>query len=44
MIEAVSARIRGEDAWVLPLATTEAVAATLDAIAAAPAQQPAGLG
>jgi predicted dehydrogenase len=44
MIEAVSARIRGEDAWVLPLATTEAVAATLDAIAAAPAEEPAGLG
>ena len=34
MIEAVSARIRGEDAWVLPLDTSEAVAATLDAIAA----------
>jgi predicted dehydrogenase len=37
MVEAVSARIRGEDAWVLPLATSEAVAATLDAIAATPA-------
>ncbi|HYO19839.1 MAG TPA: Gfo/Idh/MocA family oxidoreductase, partial [Dermatophilaceae bacterium] len=35
MVEAVSARIRGADAWVLPLATTESVAATLDAIAAA---------
>jgi D-xylose 1-dehydrogenase (NADP+, D-xylono-1,5-lactone-forming) len=34
MVEAVSARIRGEDAWVLPLATSQAVAATLDAIAA----------
>ena len=34
MVEAVSARIRGEDAWVLPLDTSEAVAATLDAIAA----------
>jgi predicted dehydrogenase len=37
MLEAVSARIRGEDAWVLPLSTSAAVAATLDAIAAAPA-------
>jgi predicted dehydrogenase len=34
MIEAVSARIRGEAAWVLPLDTSMAVAATLDAIAA----------
>lgn len=34
MIEAVSARVRGEDAWVLPLATSVAVAAALDAIAA----------
>jgi hypothetical protein len=34
MVEAVSARIRGEDAWVLPLGTSQAVAATLDAIAA----------
>ena len=34
MIEAVSARVRGEDAWVLPLATSAHVAATLDAIAA----------
>jgi predicted dehydrogenase len=34
MIEAVSARIRGEVAWVLPLDTSMAVAATLDAIAA----------
>ncbi len=32
MIEAVSARIRGEAAWVLPLSTSWAVAATLDAI------------
>jgi len=40
MVEAVSARIRGEDAWVLPLDTSEAVAATLDAIAAtAPASR-----
>ena len=36
MIEAVSARIRGEDAWVLALETSAAVAATLDAIAAQP--------
>jgi hypothetical protein len=36
MVEAVSARIRGEDAWVLPLSTSEAVAAALDAIAATP--------
>jgi predicted dehydrogenase len=36
MVEAVSARIRGEDAWVLPLATSEAVAAALDAIAETP--------
>jgi D-xylose 1-dehydrogenase (NADP+, D-xylono-1,5-lactone-forming) len=35
MVEAVSARIRGEEAaWVLPLDTSEAVAAALDAIAA----------
>ena len=34
MVEAVSARIRGEDAWVLPLDTSAAVAAALDAIAA----------
>ncbi len=34
MIEAVSARVRGEDSWVLPLATSAHVAATLDAIAA----------
>jgi hypothetical protein len=32
MLEAVSARIRGEDAWVLPLSTSLAVAATLDEI------------
>ncbi len=37
MVEAVSARIRGEDAWVLPLSTSHAVAATLDRIASAPA-------
>jgi D-xylose 1-dehydrogenase (NADP+, D-xylono-1,5-lactone-forming) len=37
MVEAVSARIRGEDAWVLPLATSAAVATTLDAIAGTPA-------
>jgi len=36
MVEAVSARIRGEDAWVLPLATSAAVAATVDAIAQSP--------
>jgi predicted dehydrogenase len=30
MIEAVSARIRGEEAWVLPLSTSLAVARTLD--------------
>ncbi len=36
MIEAVSARIRGEDAWVLALETSAGVAATLDAIAAQP--------
>jgi D-xylose 1-dehydrogenase (NADP+, D-xylono-1,5-lactone-forming) len=36
MVEAVSARIRGEDAWVLPLSVTASVAATLDGIAAAP--------
>ncbi len=34
MIEAVSTRIRGEAAWVLPLDTSMAVAATLDAIVA----------
>jgi len=33
MIEAVSARIRGEDRWVLPLDITEAVATAIDAIA-----------
>jgi predicted dehydrogenase len=32
MVEAVSARIRGEDAWVLPLATSEAVARSIDAV------------
>ena len=37
MVEAVSSRIRGEEAWVLPLATSASVAATLDAIAATPA-------
>jgi predicted dehydrogenase len=36
MVEAVSARIRGAGAWVLPLDTSASVAATLDAIAAAP--------
>ncbi|HSO03602.1 MAG TPA: Gfo/Idh/MocA family oxidoreductase [Candidatus Limnocylindrales bacterium] len=36
MVEAVSARIRGEDAWVLPLVTSAAVAATVDAIAQSP--------
>ncbi|HEX6889025.1 MAG TPA: hypothetical protein VF143_13040, partial [Candidatus Nanopelagicales bacterium] len=36
MLEAVSARIRGEEAWVLPLSTSAAVAATLDAIAGTP--------
>ena len=33
MLEAVSARIRGAEAWVLPLATSQRVAATLDSIA-----------
>jgi len=33
MVEAVSAKIRGDDAWVLPLSTSAQVAATLDAIA-----------
>ncbi len=37
MVEAVSARIRGTDAWVLPLSTSYAVAAVLDAIASADA-------
>ncbi|HYN55621.1 MAG TPA: Gfo/Idh/MocA family oxidoreductase [Motilibacterales bacterium] len=37
MVEAVSERVRGGDAWVLPLSTSLAVAATVDAIAAAPA-------
>ena len=36
MVEAVSARIRGEDAWVLPLSTSALVATTLDQIAATP--------
>lgn len=35
MVQAVSGRIRGEDPWVLPLGTSQAVAAALDAIAAA---------
>jgi hypothetical protein len=35
MLEAVSARIRGRQAWVLPLATSHAVAAAVDGIAAA---------
>jgi xylose dehydrogenase (NAD/NADP) len=34
MIEAISARITGRDAWVLPLSASAAVAATLDEIAA----------
>ena len=34
MVEAVSDRIRGGDAWVLPLSATAAVAAQLDAVAA----------
>jgi len=33
MIEAVSSRVRGQDAWVLPLSTSLAVASTLDVIA-----------
>jgi xylose dehydrogenase (NAD/NADP) len=37
MLEAVSARIRGRDAWVLPLTTSVAVAAAVDAIARAAA-------
>ena len=36
MVEAVSDRIRGGDSWVLPLSTSLAVAAAVDAIAAAP--------
>lgn len=32
MVEAVSARVAGEDAWVLPLSTSLSVARTLDAI------------
>lgn len=40
MVEAVSARIRGEDAWVLPLSTSAVVAATLDQIAATPTSEP----
>jgi xylose dehydrogenase (NAD/NADP) len=36
MVEAVSARVRGEDAWVLPLADSRACAATLDAVRDAP--------
>ncbi len=34
MLEAMSARVRGDDAWLLPLSTSWQVAATLDAIAA----------
>jgi xylose dehydrogenase (NAD/NADP) len=41
MVEAMSARIGGADAWLLPLADSVAVAATLDAIAASPATAPA---
>lgn len=37
MVEAVSARVGGHDAWVLPLTTSAAVARALDAIAAAAA-------
>jgi len=36
MVEAVSARSSGQDAWVLPLSTSAGVAATLDAITRAP--------
>jgi predicted dehydrogenase len=36
MVEAVSDRIRGQDAWVLPLETSREVAEVLDLIAAAP--------
>jgi D-xylose 1-dehydrogenase (NADP+, D-xylono-1,5-lactone-forming) len=35
MVQAVSARIRGDDAWVLPLAESRLVARTLDAIRSA---------
>jgi predicted dehydrogenase len=35
MVEAVSARVLGEDAWVLPLTASQAVAAALDAVAGA---------
>jgi predicted dehydrogenase len=46
MIEAVSARIGGGDAWVLPLAVSRAVASILDAVAlrAAAASSPPGPG
>jgi hypothetical protein len=37
MVEAVSARIHGEDAWVLPLSTSLTVARLLDDISAAAA-------
>ncbi|HYN74983.1 MAG TPA: hypothetical protein VEV13_02195, partial [Candidatus Limnocylindria bacterium] len=37
MVEAVSARAAGQDAWVLPLTTSAAVARALDAVAAAAA-------
>ncbi len=37
MVEAGSARFRREDAWVLPLATSEAIVAPLDAVGGAPA-------
>jgi hypothetical protein len=35
MVEAVSARVRGEDAWVVPLADSRLCAVVLDAIRAA---------
>lgn len=35
MVESVSARVAGEDAWVLPLSTSHAVARTVDAVARA---------
>jgi hypothetical protein len=40
MVEAVSERIRGGDAWVLPLSTSLQVAGTLDAIADVAAATP----
>jgi hypothetical protein len=35
MVEAVSARVRGEHAWVVPLAESRVCAAVLDTIRAA---------